>query len=343
MAKNNDLEKILASSETVELFYFASTEENLLREKASEVRTKIVLREGNESPTIVEGPVPDLGSVIEAAGTLSFFGGRRIVELREISPSAMSDKDVEELATLFSQLENSVLLVTTLYKDKKTATTKKAKSLFSAAEKVGYAQELSKPTQKENLAYLHKQAELLHVSFAPGAAETLLERVGEDWVLLRSETEKLAALSGYKQIGEGLVRKYSTSNIEADVFELTRYITTGKKKQAFEKLQELLELRQEPIAIVAALSGTFVDMYRAKSGTKQGKSAAQIFDDMGYKGNSYRMQKAKENAAKYSMRQMEDSVLCLAELDAALKSSPLSDKTILLQTALAQLFVLAKK
>lgn len=343
MAKTDDLLKRLEAPEQTAVFYFASTEENLLREKAKQVRIALLQSGGHESPTVIEGPSPDIGDIIEAAGTLSFFGGRRIVELKEIVPSSMGDKDVEELCKLFSQLENSVLIVTVLYKDKKTATTKKAKSLLAAAKEVGYAEEIRKSTPKQNLEYLHAQAAELKVSFAPGAAQALIDRAGEDHVLLRSETEKLAALCGYQQISENLVRKYSVSNIEADVFELTKYITANSKAQAFTKLQELLELKQEPIAIVAALSGTYIDMYRAKAGAEKGKSATVIFEEMGYKGNSYRMQKAKENAAKYSMQQMEDCVLCLAELDAALKSSPLPDKSILLQTAMAELFALAKK
>lgn len=338
MAKIATLEDYLQNSDTTNLFYFASIEENLLCEKAKQVKQYLVHTENNEDPTIVEGPAPDIGAVIEAAGTLSFFGSKRVVELREIYPSAMANKDVEELCELFAQLENSILIVTTVYKDKKTAATKKAKALLAAAQKAGFAQELSKATVKENIAFLQKKAQQLGVTFAPGAAEALLERAGEDWVLLASETEKLAALCAYKQISEGLVRKYSVSNIEADVFELARYITSGNKAMAFTKLTELLELRQEPIAIVAALSGTFVDMYRAKCGAEKGKSASVIFEEMGYKGNSYRMQKAKENAAKYTMQQMEDSVLCLAKLDADLKSSSLPNKQILLEIALAELF-----
>lgn len=343
MAKADDLLKRLETPEQTAVFYFASTEVNLLREKAKQVRTALLQSGGHESPTVIEGPTPDIGDIVEAAGTLSFFGGRRIVELKEIAPSSMGDKDVEEICKLFSQLENSVLIVTTLYKDKKTASTKKSKSLLAAAKEVGYVEELSKSTPKQNLEYVHEQATALKVSFAPGAAEALLERAGEDHVLLASETEKLAALCGYKQISESLVRKYSVSNIEADVFELTKYITSNNKAKAFAKLQELLELKQEPIAIAAALSGTYIDMYRAKAGSEKNKSAAVIFEEMGYKGNSYRMQKAKENAAKYSMQQMENCVLCLADLDAGLKSSPLSDKSILLQTAMAELFTFAKK
>ena len=61
-------------------------------------------------------------------GVVFEVGDQRLVELREIAPSSMNEKDVNELAELFGELANSVLLVTALYKDKKAAGSKKSKS-----------------------------------------------------------------------------------------------------------------------------------------------------------------------------------------------------------------------
>ncbi|MDL2325322.1 DNA polymerase III subunit delta [Ruminococcaceae bacterium OttesenSCG-928-A16] len=340
MAWMDKLQKQLQNPVQIPVYYFASTEAPLLREAALMTKKAIAAAEGQEDITLVEGPAPSLSDVIEAAGTISFFGTRRVVEIRELSPSTMVDKDVEELCTLFTQLQNAVLVVTALYKDKKTATSKKAKALFAAAEKAGFATELAKPTRRENVDFLNHAAAALGANFAPHAADALLERAGEDRVLLQSETEKLAALSAYRTISEGLVNKYSVCNIEADVFELARQITSRRKADAFAKLQDLLALRHEPIAIAAALAGTFVDMYRARCGTDSRRTVSTIFTEMGYKGNNYRMQKAKENAARYSTAQLEECVLCLADLDIALKSSALPDKSILLQAALGNLLAI---
>lgn len=336
MATMKSLEQKLQTPETTPVYYFASTEAPLLREAAQSVKKAFAA----DDSTLIEGPAPRLEEIIQAAGTISFFGTRRLVEVRELAPTAINDKDAEELCTLFAQLENAVLLVTVLYKDKKTAASKKAKALFAAADKAGFAAELGKPTRRENIDYLNRAAAELGASFGPHAADTLLERAGEDRVLLQSETEKLAALSAYREISEELVKKYSVCNIEADVFELARQITSHRRAQAFEKLEELLVLRNEPIAIAAALAGTYVDMYRARCGTESRRTISTIFTEMGYKGNEYRMQKAKENAARYSMAQLEESILCLADLDIALKSSALPDKSILLEAALGRLLLI---
>lgn len=66
-----------------------------------------------------------------------------------------------------------------------------------------------------------------------------------------------------------LVQQMGTLNIEADVFEMVRFVTANQLPRALHKLSQLLALQNEPIAVTAALSGTFIDMYRMKLGAAQ--------------------------------------------------------------------------
>ncbi|MDL2252947.1 DNA polymerase III subunit delta [Ruminococcaceae bacterium OttesenSCG-928-I18] len=328
-----------AELQNASVLYFSALDANLLREAEKHVVSRW-RQEGGEEPTRLDGPVPDFGEVIAATGAISLFGGSRHVILREIVPASMGDKDVKELADLFSELENAVLLVTALYKDKRAMTSKKAKMLSEAAAQNGFAAELKPHSKTEVLEMVQQVAEGLGTAFAPGAAEELLERAGADLHLLEKETEKLAAISGYGRIDSELVRRYGVRNVEADVFELVRLITAGRKAPAQEKLSELLALRHEPIAITGALGGSFVDMLRVRTGAESRHSVSQVFLDMHYKGSEYRLTKAEENARRYATAALEQGVLLLAELDGALKSNPLTDKAILLQAAVARLIQL---
>ncbi len=332
-----------ALGKALPVYYLASAEEALLREAGAEARRALLAGEAEAEATRVAGPAPDMGEVVAAAGAISFFGTRRVVELWQISPSAMADKDAAELAALFGEVENAVLLVTSLYKDKKAADSKKAKMLFAAAAKAGFAQELARPTRRQNLDFLAAKAAALGASFAPGAAEALLERAGEDRPLLENETAKLAAMAGYGQISRESVEKYAAHNVEADVFALSRAITSGRKAESYQKLAELLELRHEPTAIAAALAGSYVDMYRTRVGAEANKPAADVFKDMNCTGSPYRLQKARENARRYSTPALRQCILCLAGLDRRLKSSALPDKSILLQAAVGQLLRLGER
>lgn len=342
MAKDKLTERLQQPYATP-VYYFASLKEELAKEQAALVLKEIARAGQDEEVTRLDGPVPDIGAAIAAAGAISFYGTPRVVELRLISPSTMGDKDVEELASLFGMLENAVLVVSAVYKDKKTASSKKAKLLLASAQEYGYGAEVAEPGKNENLLFLAQAAAGLGAEFEPGAAELLLENAGADRVLLKSETEKLAAMCGYGGISKKMVSEYAAHNIEADVFELARLITSRRKAEAFGKLHQLLQLKNEPIAICAALSGTYVDMYRVKCAGEEKVSISTAFSELGYKGSEYRLQKAKENGARYSLGQLEDAVLCLGELDGALKSSALPDKSILLEATVGELLQMGGK
>ena len=79
-----------------------------------------------------------------------------------------------------------------------------------------------------------------------------------------------------------------TVSLEADVFEMIRMITAKNATGACKKLQTLLRLQQEPIAITGAMIGSYVDLYRVKLGASKRKSYAAVFKDFGYKGSDYR-------------------------------------------------------
>ncbi len=70
---------------------------------------------------------------------------------------------------------------------------------------------------------------------------------------------------------------------------MVRLVTARNKTRAMAKLSQLLELQNEPIAIAAALSGSFVDMYRVKCGAAAHRNYAAVHKDFSYRGSDYRL------------------------------------------------------
>lgn len=336
MAKwQDELTAALAAPETVQVWYFASAEPALLQRAAAQVHA--ALGEDDDAYDRIDGPTPDMDAAVAAAGTLSFFGTRRLLALRGIQPAAMADKDIDELCGLMDELANAVLLITAETGDAKAAGRKKADKLLAAAQKAGRAWVLEKPNRRALVQDVESMAAQLHTTFAPGAAEDLVDRVGDDLYLLQNEVHKLASAAGFGQITRKAVERLSARNLEADVFGLVNQLTAGRRGATFERLEELLALRYDPIAVSASLAGSFVDMARVRYGVKAKRTTDQIFKEMGYRGNPYRLKKSREAAERYSDKQLQDSLFCLERLDRALKSSAFQDKTVLLEAAVAEL------
>lgn len=333
--QDKQLREALAQADKYSVFYFYSTEEYRVRSYAARTLAALT-KDGDAEVTRVEGPAPDIGAVVAATGTISLFGTKRVVELPLMEPSAMSDADAAALADLMGSLENAVLVLTTVFKDDKAKQTKKAKALIAAAQKNGLAGDVLVPGPADARRFVAGKAEELGAQMSPAAATALVERSGTDLFLLSCEVEKLAAASGYGAITPELVSAMGTQNIEADVFELVRLVTAQNSSKAFSKLQQLLELQNEPIAIAAALSGAFIDMYRVKVGAATHHNIAAVQKDFGYRGSDWRLRKSGESAARYSQKQLETILEALRRLDRLLKSSA-ADRAVLLQTTLAEI------
>lgn len=319
------------------VYYFYSSERYLVRQAVSGL-TRLLASGEDEETTILDGATPEIEQLIMAAGTISFFGTRRVVVLPEIDPATYSDKDLDELNDTLASLENAVVVMGSMFdlERNKLKLGKRAQKLIAQAKKLGYAEELAKPKPYELKVMMIERAKEQGATLPEGAASALLERCGEDPFLLENEVDKLCALSGYQTVTASMVAEMGTVSLEADVFEMIRMITAKNATGACKKLQTLLRLQQEPIAITAAMIGSYVDLYRVKLGAAKRKNYSAVFKDFGYKGSDYRLKRSAETASHYTLGQLEACMQVLLDLDKSLKSQPVDDQ-ILLESALCRL------
>ena len=316
------------------VFYFYSTEPYLVRRAVGAV-CALLARSTGEEVTVLD----DVEQLITAAGTISFFGTKRVVCLPELDPAAYSEKDLETFADTVADVENAVLVFGSVFEADRTGKAKpgkRAQRVIAQCRKLGWAEELARPgpTQLRQMMAERAAAQGAELSGPAGAA--LLERCGEDPYLLENEVDKLAAAAGYRTITPALVAEMGVVSLEADVFEMVRLVTARSTAAACKKLHILLRLGQEPIAITAALIGSYVDLYRVKLGQQHKKSYSVVFKDFGYKGSDYRLKRSAQTAAGYTLPQLRACLGILLELDQALKGQPVAPQ-ILLETALCRL------
>lgn len=318
------------------VFYFYSSEAYLVRQAAAGVRAVLLQQEAET--TVLDGPAPELEHIIMAAGTISFFGTRRVVELPELDPAAYSDKDLDALCDVLQSTENAVFLLCSVFEPERDRLklSKRAQKLIAQCKKTGFVQELAKPRPFELKARMIERARQQGTTMTDNAAAALLERCGDDLFLLENETDKLCALSGYNTVTPSMVAQMCAQTLEADVFEMVRMVTAKNSTGACQKLHTLLRLQNDPIQIAGALISSYVDLYRVKLGQTAKKNYSAVFRDFGYRGSDFRLKRSAENAAHYTLAQLESCLSILAELDKGLKSSPV-DKQLLLETALCRL------
>lgn len=319
------------------VFYFYAGDEALVRSAAAKVEK--ALSADDPETTTLNGPTPSVEEIVLAAGTISFFGGKRLVLMPLVRPSAYSDKDLKEFCDTLADTENAVFVLTSVMEEKygKLRPGKREQKLIAACEKIGYCVQINKPGRPELQALVRSWAGETGAAFAPGAEAELLDRCGDDQFLLQNEIAKLAALSGYGTITRDMIRQLGTVTLDADTFEMVELVVDGKLDQAQKRLKTLLQLQNDPLLITGALAGNYLDLYRVLLAKRSRRSLADVAKDFGYGGKwSYRLGKVEKNAVRFKRHRLEQCLCILQQLDLDLKGSKL-DAELLLQKALCEL------
>ena len=319
------------------LYYFYASDEALVH-AAAQKALKYLTRDDPET-TVLDGPTPSVEEVVLAAGTISFFGGRRLVLMPLIRLSTYSDTDLQELCDTLSDTENAIFVMTSLVEERfgKLRPGKREQKLISCCEKLGYCVQINKPTASALQAMARDWAKETGAAFAPGAEAALLARCGEDQFLLRNEIEKLAALADYGTITPQMIAQLGTVTLDADTFDMVKLVTSGQTEKAQQKLKMLLALQNDPIMITGALISNYLDLYRVLLGRRSRRALSAVAKDFGYSGNwNYRLSTTEKTAARFKRAQLEECLHILQRLDTDLKSSRL-DADLLMQKALCEL------
>lgn len=136
---------------------------------------------------MLDGPTPSVEEIVLAAGTISFFGGKRLVLMPLIRPSTYSDKDLQELCDTLADTENAIFVLTSIIEESygKLRPGKREQKLIASCEKLGYCVQLNRPTGAALQAMARDWAKEAGADFASGAEAALLARCGEDQFLLK--------------------------------------------------------------------------------------------------------------------------------------------------------------
>lgn len=289
-----------------------------------------------------DGKTP-LDEIIAEAITPSWFAERKCVIVDDFPIYSQSAAQAEEFFEFVNSVPDfSVVIFKNLVLDKKT---RKGAGFASAVKKMqkfcGIA-ELLKRDDKGIVKFLKYEINKRGCDISPADCRYFIERCGTDMYLLAGELEKLCVAKKEGVITKGDIENYTVPVLESGVYDMTGAISRGNYKMSMKTLDELLWQRVEPIAIVAALSGMYIDLYRAKIAKESGKGKDDILKLYDYKSTAFRVENALRDCGGYTLKSIADSLEVLREADVALKGSAV-DKTVILQRTVTKLFECRKK
>ena len=93
---------------------------------------------------------------------------------------------------------------------------------------------------------------------------------------LNGEIEKISAYSGAEEIRKSDIDAVTEPVLDAVVFQMTDQISEGSYEKAFLSLRHLLQMQQEPLAILGAIGSHFRRLSAAKVLMENGKGTYEL-------------------------------------------------------------------
>ena len=300
-------------------------------------------RSGTEKLDGAELDVSELADKLEICPMLSDCNAILVNDLNA------EDLTADKLSVLIDAVENIpdfTLLVFNITgfdvkKGKKTFSAKN-KKLTDTIMKKGTVCHCGLKTAADLSRWVVETAQKSGCIISKSNAEKLCEYCLMDSMQVTGELKKLC---DYKMSGEITLEDIDalvSSQMETDSFKLAKSVIAMNADRSFVILDDLLNKRNEPVAVLSAISMSFTDLYRARAAVAAGRQPEEVIVDFGYKGRDFAVRNAFRDCRKISLESFRKCICILRDTDRQLKQTGTSPK-IALQKALTQMLMAARE
>ena len=301
----------------------------------------------NAKQSTAEDRPPKIDELLDFAESMPFFAERKCVLLKNFDPDVLDkDGEFESYLALINDLpETSVVIFTreSMGDDPKQFREKlgkaKMKKLIETVDRNGIVCEMNRVTPEELSGMAIGKCRRAGCELSVEDAAFLGERVGGSLSLLQTEIEKLCAYKGSGEITKEDIDALVPKRIESNIYDLAKELFAGRVGKALEIINALFIQRVEPIMIMSALSGHFVDLYRAKLGLNAKKSYSDTSSALGYGKRAFVMRNAYTSARPLSEAYLADCISVLYNANKRLNSTK-EDKRRVIERAIIEISAL---
>lgn len=308
--KNRDLSRL----------YFFHGEETFLLNYYLEQLKKMVLDPLTESFNFhrFNSETFDMTSFSEAVENLPMMAEYTLVQVDEIDIFKMDESARNRMAEILSDIPDYCIVVFS-YLTVAWKPDKRFKKLWEAVESNGLIVEFAKQDQRDLVAWVTRHFAAQKKRISSDLCIYLIDITGGTMTALNSEIEKICAFSGADEIRKSDIDAVTEPVLDAVVFQMTDLISAGNYEAAFSKLQQLLKLQQEPLAILGAIGSHFRRLGAARTLLDHGKTAYDLQKLCGLP--DYPARKTMEAARRMNAGFCERAADFILETDYEMKTS----------------------
>lgn len=301
------------------LYIFHGEEVFLLHHYFEQIR-KLLLDDLTESFNFhkLTGENFDVQSFADSVENLPMMAEHTLVQVDEVDLFKLSEADRNKMAELLSDIPVWCTVIFT-YETAPWKPDKRLKKLWEAIDQNGVIVEFARQGQRELISWVlrHFSAQGKHIS--NDLCAYLIEITGGTMTALAGEIGKICAYSGADEIKKSDIDAVTEPVLDAVVFQMTDLLGEGKYAPALEKLQQLLKMQQEPLAILGAIGGHFRRISAARTLLDHGRGYGELMKLCGIP--DYPARKTMDAARRFSPAFCKTAAELVMETDYQMKTS----------------------
>ena len=251
----------------------------------------------------------DVMEVLQAAGTMPFGAGVRLVLVKNAGAWSKSGKDA--VVTYLADPQPQTVLALT------GGGIRKNESLYKAVEAAGMVLAYEAPRPANMPVWAQEQARRRGLKLAVDAARRLVFLTGPDQRLVGGELDKLSAYLGGGEVSVEDVDSLCWVSAEARIWDLTDALGARDRSQIFRQLEALLAGRAAPAAVFYQVARHLRMLAAVVEATGRGEEAGKAALALGLK--PYPAKKVARQSRGFSAEGLRRAIRVLSGLDADLK------------------------
>ncbi|MBQ8622511.1 MAG: DNA polymerase III subunit delta [Oscillospiraceae bacterium] len=328
-----ELKNALKNKELGRLYFFHGEETFLLNHYLAQMK-KQLLDPLTESFNFhrLNNETFDIRDFADAVENLPMMADATFVQVDDIDLFKMNEGDRNKMAEILSDIPDYCTVVFT-YLTAPWKPDKRLKKLWEAVE-CGTIVEFAKQDQRDLIAWVTRHFAAHKKRISTDLCAYLIDITGGTMTALSGEIDKICAYSGADEIKKTDIDAVTEPVLDAVVFQMTDLLSAGRYDQALLKLQQLLKMQQEPLAILGAVGGHFRRIGTARMLLDNGRNSSELQKLCGIP--DYPARKTMDAARRFRPEFCRKAAELVLETDYKMKTS-FDDSERLLEMLILQL------
>ena len=329
-----ELKAALKNKDLGRLYFFHGEETFLLNHYLNQIKKQLLdpLTESFNFHRLTNETF-DIRSFADAVENLPMMAEYTLVQVDDIDLFKMNESDRTKMAEILSDIPDYCTVVFT-YLTAQWKPDKRLKKLWEAVEGSGAIVEFAKQDQRDLIAWVTRHFAAHGKRITNDLCAYLIDITGGTMTALSGEIDKICAYSGADEIKKTDIDAVTEPVLDAVVFQMTDLLSGGRYDQALLKLQQLLKMQQEPLAILGAVGGHFRRIGIARTLLDNGKNSSELQKLCGIP--DYPARKTMEAARRFRPEFCRKAAQLVIETDYKMKTS-FDDGERLLELLILQL------